>query len=331
MKLGIAGGSYIFTRGFVLPGNGNYGRADVGVSLQKWDYGAREWAAFRHELLEMPLRYYEPFPEDYDVWFIQRGGFYRKKYGLHGLHLGFTTEQLSSPDYMRMIKRLLKKNGVVCSHYGAQVFPYYSEERFRSELGPTLVSELKASEMLGTRIFNVAGPNTTWNRFRPPPLSSETRIERYANTMKIIAETASSYSVVVTLENHADLRVKEVLEIIRRSGHSEIMINFDTGNCAMAIEDPLEAAEKVAPYVMESHIKDIMVDAPIYYGGRYLCTPIGRGDIDFRAILELFERVSPDPRNLSLDIEPHTIEGSEDAIVDESLRYLRNEFSEFLD
>jgi len=315
LKVGIASGSYIFTAGFIHD-----------ASLEE-----RDSKQHRFELLDAPLKYYEPFPQEFLIWFIERAGYYHKKYGLYGIHTWLRPGDLEKPDYWEEVKRVMKENNIVFTHYGAPLtFTYTSEDYFRANYMPTIERHMALAEEIGCEIYNIAGPNTTWNRFRAYTLSMDKRLRLCSEHLRLMAQAATSYKFKFTIENHADYRVKEILKIVEMSGCDNILMNFDTGNAAIVVEDPVEVVKLVAPYTICAHIKDIKIDAPTYYGGRFLCTPIGKGDIDFRKIFEILADKSPSPSDLTLNIEPHTLEGIEDEIVDESLRYLKEELGDFL-
>lgn len=105
----------------------------------------------------------------------------------------------------------------------------------------------------------------------------------------------------VALETHADLTADELLAMVDRLGPDVAGVTLDTGNLIMRLDDPVRAAERLAPHVLATHVKDaVLVGTP-----RGLCwqaRPVGSG------ILPIPDMLAPllDARaDLALSIELH--------------------------
>ena len=59
-------------------------------------------------------------------------------------------------------------------------------------------------------------------------------------------------------------------------------VNFDTGNFLRVLDDPVQAMEKLAPYVFATHIKDLkpVKGVPVNEWYFFSCVPTGEGLID---------------------------------------------------
>jgi sugar phosphate isomerase/epimerase len=66
-------------------------------------------------------------------------------------------------------------------------------------------------------------------------------------------------------------------------------VNFDSGNFLRVLDDPVKAMEKLAPYVMATHIKDMLPVKGVAVDEWYFfsCVPTGHGLIDNQRIAQL--------------------------------------------
>lgn len=89
--------------------------------------------------------------------------------------------------------------------------------------------------------------------------------EQIARTVAPLAAAcarADELGVALALENHGDLRAAELLELIERVGHDHLGVCFDTANALRVGDDPIEAAELVAPLIRMVHLKDVAAPGP---------------------------------------------------------------------
>ncbi len=97
------------------------------------------------------------------------------------------------------------------------------------------------------------------------------------------------------------LTVEELLGIIERLDPEVAGITLDTGNLLMRLDDPLKAAERLAPWVLGTHIKDVVLE----FTPRGLCwqaRPIGSGILPMPDMLAAILRHHP---TIALSIELH--------------------------
>ena len=105
----------------------------------------------------------------------------------------------------------------------------------------------------------------------------------------------------IAIETHADLTVDELLGIIERLDPEIAGITIDTGNLLMSLDEPLEATERLAPWVQGTHIKDVV----LAFTPRGLCwqaRPIGSGILPMPDMLAAILRHHP---TIALSIELH--------------------------
>ena len=93
----------------------------------------------------------------------------------------------------------------------------------------------------------------------------------------------------------------ELVRLIEDVGHDIAGICLDTANVLCHAEDPVAAARRAAPYTHLTHIKDAIIH-PIPGGYRRQTLPIGRGALDWEAILPI---LADHELHLPLSIEDH--------------------------
>lgn len=96
---------------------------------------------------------------------------------------------------------------------------------------------------------------------------------------------ARAHEVVLAIENHIDFLADELVELIETIGSPWLGVCLDTGNTLRMLEDPLQAALKLAPYAQATHVKDVRARAgdPRSFAF-WPSVPLGQGLIDLPAI-----------------------------------------------
>ena len=127
-------------------------------------------------------------------------------------------------------------------------------------------------------------------------------LRRAANNLREISTYARSRGVRIAVENHGDVRTGELLELLRMVDSEWVGVCFDTGNQVFLLEDPLDSAKALAPYVLTTHVKEYRV----LYCPRGLLVEgckLFEGDIPNREIIPILRRHSPMGRDLHLNVE----------------------------
>ena len=109
------------------------------------------------------------------------------------------------------------------------------------------------------------------------------------------------HGIRLAIETHADLTVAELLGIVERLDPEVVGVTLDTGNLLMVLDDPLGAVEKLAPYVLATHIKDAVL-AFTERGLSWQARPIGSGILPLPDMLSTILRAHP---SIALSIELH--------------------------
>jgi sugar phosphate isomerase/epimerase len=188
----------------------------------------------------------------------------------------------------------------------------------------------RACTPLGVQVIGTVSPLHGGRWLREPPL--EQQLERLAAALRRLAPIAEAGGVKLALENHADYRGYELARVFQEVNSPAVGARLDTANPYAVIEEPLAAAEALAPYTFATHVKDMIVEAEpgnrgIPPGGLLAlrhCT-LGEGHVDLPAIVALLAERSPLGRNLVLTLEVPA------AALAASLEYARRAFAAFLD
>ncbi len=120
--------------------------------------------------------------------------------------------------------------------------------------------------------------------------------------LKLAVPLAEKYKVTLAIENHKDWTAEQYLEIFRTYQSEYLGANYDFGNNLSFMENPMEMAEAVAPYVKSAHIKDVAVQR---YPKGFLMSeiPLGRGFLDLERMMAALLKGNP---NLKFSLEMMT-------------------------
>jgi len=106
-------------------------------------------------------------------------------------------------------------------------------------------------------------------------------------------------------ETHEEITTWEIVRLVEAVGPDVLGVTFDVANVTHRGEDPVAAAQRVAPYVRQTHLKDM---ALVFGedGVTRQVRPCGQGVVDYDAILPLLYRHNP---ALNLTIENSSVHG----------------------
>jgi sugar phosphate isomerase/epimerase len=187
----------------------------------------------------------------------------------------------------------------------------------------------RACRPLGVTIVGTTSPAHGGRWLKEPPLDEQ--LDRLAAALRRLAPVAEAGGVRLTIENHADYRGHELAAVLARVDSPAVGARLDTANPYAVIEEPLAAAEALAPYTVATHVKDLIVEAepgnrgvpPGGLLGLRHCV-LGEGHVDLPAIVALLAERGPLGGDLSLVLE---VGG---ATIAESVAYARRAFAPYL-
>ena len=114
-------------------------------------------------------------------------------------------------------------------------------------------------------------------------------------SLKWAEPVVRKHKMKLAVENHKDWRAEEMVGILKEIDSEWIGANLDFGNNVALMEDPMDVARALAPYLFTTHVKDMGVDE--YQDGFLLSeVPLGLGFLDLTRIFEICKQHKPDVR-----------------------------------
>lgn len=125
-------------------------------------------------------------------------------------------------------------------------------------------------------------------------------LDRAVEGLKQVVPVALDHGVQVVIENHGDLTSPELVSLLDKVGSDDVVgVCFDTGKSLLVVEDPVAAAQNLAPYVKTACLTDYQLLAtPL--GARVMGCALGQGAVDLLAIVQILRERQPD---LHLNVE----------------------------
>jgi sugar phosphate isomerase/epimerase len=165
-----------------------------------------------------------------------------------------------------------------------------------------LASHVEAVAALGCRQAR-AYIGDRHDRFRADPPWAE-QVEASIAVLRLLAPRLRDLGLRVAIETHADLTADELLVLIDAVGVDVAGVTLDTGNLLMRLDDPVRAADRLAPLVLCTHVKDAAL-AFTPRGLSWQARPVGSGCVPLAAVLAPLRAANPG-LNLSIELHPRT-------------------------
>lgn len=272
--------------------------------------------------------YYESTPQpQVDVddplgWFIPR----LREMGFDAIE-GDLSKYLDSPADLDRIGNLLAEHGItLAADYGDNCA---NPTKTRDDH----VKYLTAASNLGVKAIGTGGMPFTHNRFTTDP-SVELQYEMIRTTMAPILEVCEELDLKLAFENHADYRVKDLMEyVVKPMNSPNFGIKLDTGNAPLVIEDALDAADACAEVCYSTHFKDMYVSPVTPEGGMITGAPIGRGHCSLEKVARMLHERSTFSEDLVLSLEIGWIPPNQDYFhwLADSVDWCRTNLADYLD
>jgi sugar phosphate isomerase/epimerase len=233
-------------------------------------------------------------------------------------------------DYIKKLRGLLSDKGL--SAVWSWGHSIKGEHGLKSSIGgkeadealKDAMSQFEKVKAIGANVMRITGGG---QKDQP----KEPQIARLIDSCKKLADAASSYGIKLGLENHVDYTSDEILRVIEKVDSQYFGSNFDSGNCLRVYEDPVRAAEKLGPYAVSTHMKDIGI-APRELGlapkdwNFWMTTALGEGLVDLPKVLTKL-RDAGYKGNVTIEIDVlkgvKLKDNEEDMAVQRSVEYLR--------
>jgi 3-oxoisoapionate decarboxylase len=152
-----------------------------------------------------------------------------------------------------------------------------------------MVAGIPNAKAIGADVMRVVGSSLM---FRHEPHGPQ--IKALVKMFKKAVKVAKDQGVKLAVENHIDFTSDEILQLLTEVNSEYFGLNFDTGNFLRLLDDPIKGMEKLAPYVLATHVKDLMPDKTArptdwhFFAG----VPVGKGLIDNQALAQLLKNAN---------------------------------------
>ncbi|TWU21377.1 sugar phosphate isomerase/epimerase family protein [Bythopirellula polymerisocia] len=184
-----------------------------------------------------------------------------------------------------------------------------------------MIGSFQHANQIGAKIMRVVGSSGLF-RFE----NHQEQISRLVAMFRKAVKVAADCDIKMAIENHIDFTGDEILQLLEEVDSPYLGLNLDTGNFARLLDDPIKAMEKLAPYTLATHIKDLKINAAASVDDWYFFStvPVGDGFIDNLQLARLLKRA--DYQGLlamELDFLHPDYNNDEDAAVAQSVDVLR--------
>ena len=210
----------------------------------------------------------------------------------HSIGAGGVQATLAStePDYLKRVRQRTEELGM----YFELLLPLPPEDTTQFE---QLVRAGKEAGALCIRTACLSGRRyetfATLEQWKAFVADSKARIAR-------AVPIAEKHRLPLGIENHKDWTAEEMPALLRSYSSEYLGANIDFGNNLSLLDDPMELIEALAPFVFNTHIKDMGVEE--YEDGFLLSeVPLGQGILDLKRIVPMLQSKRPGLR-FSLDM-----------------------------
>ena len=184
-----------------------------------------------------------------------------------------------------------------------------------------MILHIRHARAIGATVMRVVGSSFS---FVHEPHEPQLRI--ISGWLKEAVRVAASEGVSLAIENHIDYDADEILRLVEEVDSPFFGVTLDTANFLRVLDDPVAATEKLAPYVLATHIKDIepVKGRSVRAWNYFACVAAGEGLVEIDAIVAILARAGY--RGLlafETDMPAARWLGREDEMVERSVAYLK--------
>ena len=202
-----------------------------------------------------------------------------KSFGGDGCQFDFNLLSSTDEDYLRRIHRSLEDKGMFLelsmpAQWLADQNSLTNAAAVAKELGAT-----KIRVAINGRRYEEFSELKQWKDF----------FSHWSEVMRQAEPLLKKLGLVVGIENHRDWMADELAEILRQISSSYLGACVDFGNNLALLEDPLEVAQKLGPYAVTSHLKDMTLTAS-EEGFLLADVPLGQGILPIAKIMEIMRK-----------------------------------------
>lgn len=184
-----------------------------------------------------------------------------------------------------------------------------------------LLLEIPRAARLGAAVMRIVGSSLLF-RFEDHQLQIRALIAQLREAVKVAAD----HGVKLAIENHIDFTAREILQIIEGVESPHLGVNFDTGNFARLLDDPIKGMDLLAKHTLATHIKDLRINPCASPDDWFFFSsvPVGCGFIDNLQLARRLQRAGYQGfLAIEIDFLHPDFKDDEDAAVAEGVAGLR--------
>ena len=119
--------------------------------------------------------------------------------------------------------------------------------------------------------------------------------------LKEVLPAFEERGVTIGLETYEQVSTDDLIRVVEGVASPFLGVCLDPANCVARLEMPADVIDRVAPYVVNMHIKDFTFTRQDgWVGFSLIGCPLGEGLLDYDAMIE---RVQPDSKMISQIVE----------------------------
>jgi sugar phosphate isomerase/epimerase len=173
-----------------------------------------------------------------------------QSFGGDGCQMDFSQLASTDAEYLKRVRAQLDAKGMYME-LAVRARALESEEevaRIAAAAQQLGVSRLRAACLSGRR-YEDFHEMAKWKEFAA----------QWQKTLEKAEPILKKHKLLVGIENHKDWLADEQVAMLKRIGSEHMGACVDFGNNLALLEDSLEVAEKLAPYAVTTHLKDMAV------------------------------------------------------------------------
>lgn len=115
--------------------------------------------------------------------------------------------------------------------------------------------------------------------------SAQVLVDRLIEPTRRAADRAAEVGLALAIENHGDITVSDILQIIDRVERPNLGVTLDDLNLPRVGDDMIEGTRQLAPYTLLVQLKDHLPTEDMTMRGGAVCTALGEGVAPLNEIL----------------------------------------------
>jgi 3-oxoisoapionate decarboxylase len=159
-----------------------------------------------------------------------------------------------------------------------QVSQFEKDVKSAKEAGASIIRTVS----LGGRRYEVFHKNGEYQDFQKKAMEA----------LRLAEPILRKHKMKLGIENHKDWRADELVWALKELKSEWLGVTLDFGNSIALLENPMEVVEKLAPFSVSAHIKDMALDE--YQNGFLLAeVPMGTGMLDLKKMVDNCQKHNP--------------------------------------